>query len=133
MQVVNFSHPLSAQNLSEIEDHTRTFTDSVINVPVDCDLNADLREQVRAIIDCMALAPDAWQVSPPVVVLPGHSAVAAVLLAELHGRMGHFPTVVRLAPVEDSTPRRFAVVELLNLQTVRDEARRQRFDTTSSK
>jgi len=40
--------------------------------------------------------------------------------------MGYFPTVLRLRPVEGAVPPRFEVVEILNLQQVRDQARRTR-------
>lgn len=59
-------------------------------------------------------------------MLPSLNFIAAVLLAELHGRMGYFPTIVRLRPVADATPRRFEVAELIDLQSVRDVARIKR-------
>ncbi|MCS7301391.1 MAG: CRISPR-associated protein Csx15 [Fimbriimonadales bacterium] len=52
--------------------------------------------------------------------------IAATLLAELHGRMGYFPPVLRLRPVEGAVPPRFEVAEILNLQQIRDTARSQR-------
>jgi hypothetical protein len=52
--------------------------------------------------------------------------VAVVLLAELHGRMGYFPACLRLRPVEGSTPPRFEAAEVVNLQEVRNAARKRR-------
>jgi len=40
--------------------------------------------------------------------------------------MGYFPSIIRLTPVEGSTPTRYEVAELLNLEMVRGEARRKR-------
>jgi hypothetical protein len=60
------------------------------------------------------------------VNLPGHNAVAALVLAELHGRMGYFPAVLRLRPVAGTTPPQVEVAEILNLQAVRDRARLRR-------
>jgi len=40
--------------------------------------------------------------------------------------MGYFPPCVRLRPVKDALPPRFEVAEVLNLQAVRDGARRKR-------
>jgi hypothetical protein len=57
------------------------------------------------------------------VVLPSLNFIAALLLAELHGRMGYFPPVVRTRPVEGSLPRRFEVAEILDLQGRRETAR----------
>jgi len=48
------------------------------------------------------------------------------LLAEVHGRTGYFPTIIRLRPVAGVTPPQFEVAELLNLQAVRDAARVRR-------
>ncbi len=48
------------------------------------------------------------------------------LLAELHGRMGYFPAIVRIRPVVDSLPPRYEVAEIINLQNVRETARRFR-------
>jgi len=49
-----------------------------------------------------------------------------VLLAELHGRMGYFPPIVRLRPVPNALPPRFEVAEIINLQAVREAARTRR-------
>jgi len=49
-----------------------------------------------------------------------------VVLAELHGRCGYFPSILRLKPVAGSTPPRFEVAETVNLQAVRDTSREAR-------
>jgi hypothetical protein len=48
-------------------------------------------------------------------------------LAELHGRMGYFPPILRLRPVEGAIPPRFEVAEIINLQALRDAARKERY------
>jgi hypothetical protein len=40
--------------------------------------------------------------------------------------MGYFPPVLRLRPVEGALPPRFEAAETLNLQGVRDAARKKR-------
>ncbi|MGH2522324.1 MAG: CRISPR-associated protein Csx15, partial [Anaerolineales bacterium] len=45
---------------------------------------------------------------------------------ELHGRMGYFPPLIRLRPVQEALPPRYEVAEILNLQAVRDGARLKR-------
>ncbi len=49
-----------------------------------------------------------------------------LLLAELHGRMGYFPSILRLRPVRDSLPPAFEIAEILNLQALRDRARQRK-------
>ncbi len=55
---------------------------------------------------------------------PNSGAVA--LLVELHGRMGYFPPIVRLKPVAGALPPRYEVTEIINLQEVREQARKKR-------
>jgi hypothetical protein len=83
-------------------------------------------------VDRLGLAPEAWQTTPLVVNPPGYTPAAVTLIAELHGRMGHFPAVLRLRPVTDSVPTRYEVAEVVNLQTVRDIARTRRLGSSPS-
>jgi hypothetical protein len=82
--------------------------------------------QMDSLLAQVGLTPAQWQGEPILVVLPSLNFIAAVLLAELHGRMGYFPPVVRTRPVEGALPRRFEVAEILDLQTLRQAARGKR-------
>jgi len=64
--------------------------------------------------------PHALLINPP-----GYAPVAFVLLAELHGRIGHFPSLMRLRP-KSGPVTTYEVAELLNLQAVRDASRTRR-------
>jgi hypothetical protein len=72
------------------------------------------------------LSSEELQTKPILVNLPSLNTIAALLLAELHGRMGYFPPVLRLRPVSGVTPPRFEAAEIINLQEIRDSARKQR-------
>ncbi|MCL4266143.1 MAG: hypothetical protein KJ069_23235 [Anaerolineae bacterium] len=48
------------------------------------------------------------------------------MLAELHGRMGYFPAIIRLKPIPDSLPPQFEFAEIINLQAIRDRSRTHR-------
>jgi len=85
-----------------------------------------LQSQIRELVDRVGLGPEGWQTTPLLINPPGYAPAAVVLLAELHGRMGHFPAVLRLRPVEGSVPTRYEVAEIVNLQEVRDRARTRR-------
>ena len=82
--------------------------------------------QLDALLAEVDLTPTEWQSEPILVVLPSLNFIAALLLAELHGRMGYFPPVLRTRPVANTVPRQFEVAELLDLQSVREAARKQR-------
>jgi len=90
------------------------------------DHGALFAEQVRTLADRVGLSPEDWQTTPLLVNPPGYAPATAALLAELHGRMGHFPAVLRLHPVEGSTPTRYEVAEVINLQQIREDARLRR-------
>ena len=63
---------------------------------------------------------------PLLVNLPALNFSAAALLAELHGRCGYFPPCVRLRPIAGSVPPQYEVAEVLDLQVLREEARKRR-------
>jgi len=56
-----------------------------------------------------------------IINLPGYAPASVVLIAELHGRMGHFPTIIRLKRVKGSLPHVFDVKEVVNLQVTIDK------------
>ena len=82
--------------------------------------------QLQALLAQVQLTPAQWQSEPILVVLPSLNFIAAALLAELHGRMGYFPAMVRTRPVAGAVPRRYEVAEILDLQAIREDARRTR-------
>ncbi|HIC88928.1 MAG TPA: hypothetical protein EYP04_05955 [Anaerolineae bacterium] len=72
------------------------------------------------------LAKEEWQIAPLLVNLPGYASAVACLLAEVHGRAGHFPAIVRIRPVAESNPTVYEVAEIINLQALRERARQRR-------
>ena len=124
--VLNFSHPLTREQLAQLEEQTAQKLERVIEVDAHIDPGAPLAPQVAAMVERAGLSPVEWQTRPVLVNPPSLNFSTAVLLAELHGRCGYFPPVVRLRPVPGAVPPRFEVAEVLNLQAVRDAARQQR-------
>lgn len=125
MILLNFAHPLTPEHLAAIERLTGQSVAKVREEPTQTKIDNErpLVEQMTAIIDGFGLSPRAWQTEPILVNLPGYTPAAAVALAELHGRMGGFPSIIRLRPVAGSTPTRYEVAEIVNLNEVRDAAR----------
>lgn len=125
MLLVNFSHPLAPAHLVRIAELVGQ-RPSVLERPIQFDQGQSFADQARSVVDSLGLSPSEWQTSPLLINPPGYAPAAVTLLAELHGRMGYFPPVVRLRPVANSVPQQFEVFEVINLQAVRDEARRRR-------
>lgn len=123
--LLNFSHPLTPAHLAQVGALTGQEL-RVIDVPVQIDHARPLAAQIAELVENIGLSSDEWQTLPILVNVPGYALATAALLAELHGRMGYFPAIVRLRPVPDSTPPQFEVAEIVNLQTTRNAARLRR-------
>jgi hypothetical protein len=122
----NFSHPLTPAQLKQIEALTGQAVERVFDLMPQLDHEKSFDSQIRELVDGVGLSPQEWQTRPLLVNPPGYAPAAAVLLAEMHGRMGHFPAMLRLRPVPNSNPPTFEVAEVINLQAVRDWARERR-------
>ncbi|MBC7288764.1 MAG: hypothetical protein H5T86_12150 [Armatimonadetes bacterium] len=123
--IVNFSHPLTEEHLQALRELTGSAKLQLVSVPCQFDHGRSFAEQAREMIDGIGLTPEQWQTQAIVINPPALSAIACVVLAELHGRMGYFPPIIRLRPVEGAVPR-FEVAEVINLQQVRERARQAR-------
>jgi hypothetical protein len=126
MILLNFSHPLTPNHLAQIETLTGQPVQRVIDARTQFDHAQPFAVQVTRLVDGVGLTPEEWQTLPLLINPPALNLIAVTLLAELHGRMGYFPTALRLRPVEGSAPPRFEVAELVNLQEIRARARERR-------
>jgi len=126
MILVNFSHPLTAAQLVAIETLAEEKIARIIEVKTHFNEVQPYTEQLRALIEATGLTAAQWQQERLLINPPSLSAIATLVMAELHGRMGYFPTVLRLRPITGSAPPLFEVAEILNLQAVREQARQQR-------
>lgn len=126
MILLNFAHPLTPDHLQKIEALTGRKLERVVEVKSQIDSEQPLVPQVVALADKAALSPTEWQTLPLLVNPPSLNSVAAALLAELHGRCGYFPAHLRMRPVGGSITPRFEVAEVVDLQGVRDKARKLR-------
>jgi hypothetical protein len=125
MLILNFTHPLTDEHKAQIEALAGVSIDEVRTIPVQIDESQPLIPQVSAIVDAAQLASQEWQTRSLLINPPGYAPAAFVLLAELHGRIGHFPTLIRLRP-KPGPFTVYEVAELLNLQAVREASRTRR-------
>lgn len=126
MILLNFSHPLTPTQLQQVEALTGRSVERVIEIHSQIDPQQPLVPQVVALADQAELSPTEWQTLPLLVNPPSLNFIAVALLAELHGRCGYFPAHLRLRPKQGAIPPQYEVAEVLDLQTVRDVARRKR-------
>ncbi len=126
MILLNFSHPITPEQLAQVEALLKKKIEQVIPLAVQFDVQQPFLPQLADLAARIPLSAEDWQTRPIIVIPPSLNFITALLLAELHGRMGYFPPVVRLRPVEGALPPRYEVAEVLNLQAVRETARTKR-------
>ena len=125
MLILNFTHPLTNEQRAQIEALANTPIEEVRTVRVQINQEEPLEPQIISIVDATGLSSEEWQTRPLLINPPGYAPAAFVLLAELHGRIGHFPSLIRLRPKAGPVTT-YEVAELLNLQAIREEARLRR-------
>jgi transposase len=125
--LLNFSHPLTAAQVAQVEALTSGAVERVIEVKTQFDHQDSFVQQAKALVQSIGLTAEQWQTARLLINLPSLHVIAATVLAELHGRMGYFPAILRLKPIAGSTPPQFEVAEVINLQAVRDAARNERW------
>jgi hypothetical protein len=126
MVVLNFAHPLTPEQQRQIEALAGQPVEQVIAIDAQIDPARPLVPQVVSMVDRVGFSPEEWQTRPILILLPSLNYSAGVLLAELHGRMGYFPSIIRMRPVPEAVPPRFEVAEIISLQAVREAARARR-------
>jgi len=125
MILLNFSHPIAEEQRTRIGELAGVPLAEIRTIAVQIDQTQVLEPQIRALVDGVGLTSQEWQTGKLLINPPGYAPAAFVLLAELHGRMGHFPALVRLRPRPGALPT-YEVAELINLQAIREEARKRR-------
>lgn len=126
MILLNFSHPLNENQLQAIRQATGQSDLALRDIKTHFDAERSFAVQVLELVDSLNINTITWQSSPILINPPSFNAIALTLIAELNGRMGYFPAVIRLKPIPDSLPPQFEFAEIINLQAVRDQARAQR-------
>jgi hypothetical protein len=126
--LLNFSHPITDEQMEQIRQALDALHGplEVRNVKCQFDVSEPFAQQVIMLADKVGLTSGEWQMCLIIVNLPALSTAAALLLAELHGRMGYYPPVIRLKQVDDSMPPRWELAEILNINSQRNEARKRR-------
>ena len=121
--VLNFARPLTAQQQTQIEELSSTTIENIINIPTLINEEERLEPQIANLIEAVDQSIHDWHKRDILVNPPGYAPAAILLLAEIHGRIGHFPTIIRMRPNHTSITT-YEIIELLNPQTIRDAARK---------
>lgn len=125
MIVINFAHPFTQEQDSQLVallgERPKLYV-----VETQADRNAPLAHSAQALVDAVGLPPDVWQTEPIIINPPGLASLATAIIAEIHGRAGYFLPILNIRPISGTTPTRYEVAEIVNLDTIRQEARTRR-------
>lgn len=124
--LINFAYPLTDRQREQIEACLGAPLNMVVDVPVFFKTDEPFAIQMGCLLGELPLSSQDWQSRALLVNLPSQPVIAALLLAEIHGRAGHFPTVLRLRLVEDNLSPIYELAEIVNLEAVRSSARKKR-------
>lgn len=125
MILINFTHPLTLEQRQQIETLTQATLTQELGEMAQFD-DRPFAEQIMELVNRVSLSAEEWQTTPLLLNPPGFAPATAALLAELHGRTGYFVPVLRLRKLVESIPLRWEVAEIINLQALRDQARKKR-------
>jgi len=127
MIILNFSHPILPPQIEKIQALSGELVDQLIDIPVQFENGENFLDQFQNLMRQIPLSAEQWQTAPILINLPALNFIAGLLVAELHGRMGYFPPILRTRLIKESLPPRYEIAEIINLQQVRENARRSRY------
>jgi hypothetical protein len=125
MIVINFSHPLTEPQIARIEKLCGR-VDQVVEVACQMDVNRPFDTQIVQLVDQVGLDSAQWRACQIAVGYPALAAAALGVMATLLGRCGYIPPAIRLRQQPGVVPPRYEVAELIDLNVMRAEARKQR-------
>lgn len=122
--VLNFVRPLTPAQIGQLRDLLGALPEVIDlpGAPVQFPNDRPLAERVVEVLNSIGLTLDEWTSLSLIVNLPGLAPAASAILAEIHGRSGHFPHVIRLTPSQEDSAV-YNVSEVVKLQNIRDTAR----------
>lgn len=126
MILLNFTHPITDAQRSQIEALTGRTIERVIERMPHFDDTQPMDQQIRELVAGVGLTSQEWQTEALLINPPGLAPAALCLMAELHGRTGYFPAIVRIRPVAGAIPKQFEVAEIVDIQLHRDISRQKR-------
>ncbi len=120
MILINFSSPIKENQIRQAESLLHEQIEQIVNFNIQIDSDLLLVPQFKEAMGKFPLTYNELRNEPVAIILPTQNNLAALILVEMHCRMGYFPPIlwVRLQPY--SLPPRFEVVELIDLQKLED-------------
>lgn len=126
MLILNFAHPLTTAQQGQIETLNGSAIEEIRTIKVQIEQEQPLAPQVEALLEKCGLSAEEWQSRLLLINPPGYAPVAFALLAGIHGRIGHFPALIRQRPRGGNPITTYEIAEVLPLQQIRETSRQRR-------
>jgi hypothetical protein len=124
MYLLNFSHPITAEQIEQIESLIKPHKIiDIITIKTAFNNDEPFQEQINTLLEQIPFSTEELASLPMLINLPAHSVIASLLIAHLHGLLGFFPAIIRLKPLTNTIPTQFVLAEIINLQLSREQAR----------
>lgn len=119
MIVLNFAHPLNQTQVKQLEDLCLDTVEE-IRIPVQLDLEQPVDNQIQQIVNGIGWSIEQWQKQEYLVIPPSLSTASAVLIADILGRSGALPLIVRSKMVGEGVFSRWEIAEIVSLESVKN-------------
>ncbi len=126
MLIINFSHPITPQQLEQISDRLNVRKDkiTVFEVPSQVDLDQPILPQVRQMmrrVESRFYGEEVWTREDVLIVPPALNRSAIALAGELALRYSQLGSFLFFKPVPGSTPPRYEFAELLSWEQEQEQ------------
>jgi predicted HTH transcriptional regulator len=118
--LINFGRRITNSQVQQIERLTEARVDEIISADYLLDDTQPYEAQLLNLVQSVGITKYEWESLPLVVNIHPFAPAAAGVLAQIHGLRGNFPGILRL---RQNDAGEFEVVEILNLQRLRNEIR----------
>ena len=120
MIILNFSHPLTQEQINQIEIFMGRNIEQVVDIVVRFDLAHPFVPQLERLLSQSILSSDTLRTKLVILNPPSLNSIAVLVVAGLHGKIGYFPPIIRLKPQSDGHSVKYSVAEIIDIQAVRD-------------
>lgn len=124
MTILNLASQLSSDDVSAVAALSGRKPRRVVNVVPNFVESEPLGPQVRELLDGLGFSSADWEKQSIILNLPPDPAASALIVAEIAGRRGRTPSVIRWRTAPGGQGREPA--EVISLHEIRKEARHQR-------
>ena len=121
MILINFGAPFRPLQISQAEALLHEPITRVVDLTVNVDPDQEMLAQFKKIMGKLKLINADLRAEPVVVNLPQQNYLSVMILAELHARMGYFPTFIRTRMTSSGMLPYYEVAEVIDLQAIEDD------------